>query len=148
MYVPPYQSILRSLKTTNSTARDDAGITIPLGLFKMLLQIAVANSDFDEDLYFKKNPDVRDAVSRGDIDSGHVHYIGFGYFEGREGGTALDETWYLEKYPDVAAAVRDGLIPSASRHFLLVGGGEGRSPNAAEEADAAQWKRVLTSGKN
>ena len=146
MYVPPYQSILRSLKTTNSTARDDAGITIPLGLFKMLLQIAVANSDFDEELYFKENPDVRDAVSRGDIDSGHVHYIGFGYFEGRKGGNAIDETWYLKQYPDVAAAVRNGQVRSASDHFHQVGGGEGRSPSADHEANAVQWKTAL--GRN
>lgn len=142
MYVPPYQSLMRKLKITNFDQSDGA-VTIPIELFKMLLQIAVANSDFDEDSYFKDNPDVREAVLRGDIDSGHMHFVGFGYFEGRKGGIAVDETWYLRKYPDVATAVRGGQVPSASAHFHSVGGAEGRSPGPNHEHDAAQWKKVL-----
>ena len=143
MYVPPYQSLMRNLEKTNASSSGEGCVTIPLELFKMLLQIAVVNSDFNEDTYFKENPDVREAVRRGDIESGHMHFVGFGYFEGRKGGVVVDETWYLRKYPDVATAVRSGQVPSASDHFHSVGGGEGRSPSADQESAAAQWKNAL-----
>jgi hypothetical protein len=148
MYVPPYDALLRSLHTTPAAVDAAEGVTIPGSLLKMLLQLAVASCDFDEQAYLEANPDVRGAVERGAIESGHVHYIGFGYFEGRRGGGALvDESWYLSKYPDVAAAIRDSRIKSATQHFHAIGAGEGRSPNAELEVDAAQWKGCLQPGE-
>jgi hypothetical protein len=45
-----------------------------------------------------------------------LHNIGFGYFEGRTGGTpTVDELWYLTTYPDVAEAVKLGRVQSATR---------------------------------
>jgi hypothetical protein len=86
MYVPPYDSLLRSLQTNKEALEATTEIAIPVGLLKLLLQLAVAHSDFDEDGYLHANPDVRQAVHRGDVESGQVHYIGYGYFEGRRGG--------------------------------------------------------------
>jgi hypothetical protein len=147
MYVPPYDALLRSLQTTRSAIDTKSPITIPASLLKLLLQLAVTCSDFDEDGYLSANPDVREAVERRDIESGHLHYIGFGYFEGRPGGMAkVDEDWYLRAYPDVAEALRDGRVESAWQHFQLIGGGEGRSPNADQQANAAQWKICLAGG--
>ena len=144
MYVPPYESLLRILRTTKSTVEAASEIAVPVALLKLLLQLALAHSDFDEERYLRANPDVRDAVSRGEIESGRVHYIGFGYFEGRQGGmTEVDERWYLHRYPDVAAAVQDGQIESALLHFNAIGAGEGRSPSIDQEDAARQWKMAL-----
>lgn len=40
---------------------------------------------FDEDAYCAANPEVAEAVRAGRIPSGHVHYAGFGFREGRDG---------------------------------------------------------------
>jgi hypothetical protein len=113
-------------------------------LFKFLLQIALASCSFDEKDYLAANPDVAEAVKKGEMTSGRKHFIGFGYFEGRTGGMPeFDENWYLDTYPDVAAAVESARVASGAEHFQLVGAIEGRSPTAREEASAAEWKRVL-----
>jgi hypothetical protein len=144
MYIPPYKPLLKSLGTQADQIENAEKIEVPVKLLKLLLQLAVAYSDFDEEGYLRANPDVRRAVQRGKIASGHVHYIGHGYFEGRTGGAAVvEENWYLEKYPDVAAAIREGRIKSAFDHFNAVGAVEGRSPNSEQEATAAQWKSAM-----
>lgn len=144
MYVPPFNSLLRGLNTNKSALEQESNVTIPVGLFKLLLQLAIAQSDFDEEAYLSANPDVREAVYRGEIESGRLHYIGFGYFEGRRGGSVeVDEDWYLRKYPDVASAVRTRRVDSAIHHFESIGAGEGRSPSADQEDNAAQWKKAI-----
>jgi hypothetical protein len=148
MYVPPYESLLRSLNTSKSALEHAKDVTISVGLLKLLLQFAVAQGDFDEESYLRSNPDVRDAVNSGEIESGRLHYIGFGYFEGRKGGmVAVDESWYLKKYPDVAIAVKDGRVDSATQHFNTIGAGEGRSPSADQQDYAAQWKEAIDAQK-
>jgi hypothetical protein len=144
MFVPSVESLMTALKQDKS-ALDRAGhVRVPTGLLKLLLQIAIAAADFDEERYLQENPDVAKAVARGEVESAHMHYVGFGYFEGRRGGgPAVDADWYLGKYPDVAAAVREGRVKSAEAHFLSVGGGEGRSPAADYEAEAVQWKSAI-----
>jgi hypothetical protein len=144
MFVPPYNPLLKSLNLSREEAERAAEVKVPLPLLKLLLQIALAQVDLNEDNYLRANPDVRAAVERGDVESGLMHFIGFGYFEGRTGGMAIvDEKWYLKKYPDVRAAVELGTITSADQHFHAVGAGEGRSPSAAEEDNALQWKHAL-----
>jgi hypothetical protein len=139
--------LVRSLDTTPAAIASANGVVIPGALLKLLLQMAVAHSDFDEERYLALNPDVKEAVERGEIESGHVHYVGFGYFEGRLGGAEeVDESWYLRAYPDVAQAVRNNQLASASQHFHLVGGGEGRSPNADQLENAMRWKKTLRGG--
>ena len=144
MYVPPYEALVRSLGATPAAIASAKVVMIPGALLKLLLQMAVAHSDFDEERYLALNPDVNAAVERGEIESGHVHYVGFGYFEGRMGGMDdVDEDWYLRAYPDVAQALRDKQVASASQHFYVVGGGEGRSPNADQLENAMRWKSTL-----
>src|SRR6516225_10659763 len=99
MYIPPYDVILNELGL-------EAGkpVTIQAKLFKVLLEVAVSQASFDEKNYLDRNPDVKDAVSNGSIANARRHYVGFGYFESRRGGTpAVDEGWYLRSYPDVAS---------------------------------------------
>jgi hypothetical protein len=83
MYIPPYDAVLHNAGTSREELKDAAEVTIPMGLFKFLMQLAVANGDFNEAGYLKANPDVAEAVERGEIESARLHYIGFGYFEGR-----------------------------------------------------------------
>ena len=53
------------------------------------------------------------AVEKGEVGSGFLHYLRYGYFEGRMGALpAVDEEWYLTTYPDVAQAVRAGRVIS------------------------------------
>jgi hypothetical protein len=144
MYVPPYESLLRSLRTEKEALETSDQLLIPVELLKLLLQLAVAHSDFDEDGYLRANPDVQEAVRRGDVESGQMHYIGYGYFEGRRGGTVkIDEARYVHDNPDVAAAIKSGRVKSAEDHFYTIGASEGRSPNPDQSANAAEWKRAL-----
>ncbi len=66
MYIPPYDAVLQSAGTSREELKDAAEVTIPMGLFKFLMQLAVANGDFNEAGYLKANPDVAEAVERGD----------------------------------------------------------------------------------
>jgi hypothetical protein len=144
MYVPPYDAVLASIGTSREALRTEQSVTVPIGLFRFLLQIAVANGDFNEAGYLEANADVADAVQSGTIGSARLHYIGFGYFEGRQGGTPdVDERWYLRSYPDVGAAVKAGKLTSGREHFSMIGASEWRSPSPRYEADALQWKQAL-----
>jgi len=144
MYVPPFDALLRGLGTSKENLEATTDITVPVGLLKLLLQLAVAYSEFDEEEYLRANPDVQQAVVRGDVESGQMHYIGYGYFEGRRGGTIkMDERRYLRDNPDVAAAIREGKISSGEDHFYMIGAGEGRSPNPDQSGDAAEWRQAL-----
>ena len=65
MFVPSVQSLMSALNQ-DKAALDEAGhVRVPTGLLKLLLQIAVAAADFDEERYLQENPDVAKAVSRG-----------------------------------------------------------------------------------
>lgn len=146
MFVPSAVSLLRALKMNSSAFEHEGKVEIPVALLKLLLQIALAAADFDEESYLKENPDVAMALGNGEIESAHVHYIGFGYFEGRQGGgPEVDEAWYTGRYPDIASAIREGRIKSAKHHFHMTGAAEGRSPNLDQEENAAQWKKALRS---
>jgi hypothetical protein len=148
MYVPSIESLMNVLKFKKDVFEKNGEVVIPAALLKMLLQIALATADFDEEEYLKENPDVAKAVESGELESGLMHYIGFGYFEGRAGGgPKVDEAWYLKKYPDITKAIRDGRIKSAQQHFHNAGGGEGRAPSRAYEQDATQWRVALKSGQ-
>jgi hypothetical protein len=144
MYVPSADSLMTALNASRADLNGDGRIAVPARLLKLLLQIALATTEFDEKRYLAQNPDVAGAVARGEIESAHMHYIGYGYFEGRQGGgPKVDDSWYVRNYPDVGHAVRDGRVKSADAHFNSIGGGEGRCPAADYETEAAQWKVAI-----
>ena len=147
MYVPPLDSLLRALGMDRAAYGSTDTLALPKEMFKLLVQLALANSDFNEAGYLKANPDVAEAVTAGDVEDARLHYIGFGYFEGRLGGTpAVDERWYLNTYSDVAQGVRAGKIGSASEHYDVIGASEGRSPSADYLPIAEHWKKALVAG--
>ena len=144
MYVPPFDSLLKAIGLTRAEFERSTEVRIPTELFKLLLQIAIANSDFNTNGYLKTNPDVADAVRNRPIEDARIHYVGFGFFEGRGGATPdVDEAWYLRTYTDVADGVRAGQIELATEHFRVVGAAEGRSLSAAYILAAEQWKKAL-----
>ena len=48
MYIPPYDALLSSIGTSRTELEGAAQVTVPAGLFRFLLQLAVANGDFNE----------------------------------------------------------------------------------------------------
>lgn len=144
MYVPPLNAVLQVIGCARKDFNSANRIEVPAPFLRLLLQLAIINSNFNETGYLKANPDVAEAVKAGFVESPLLHYIGYGYFEGRLGGTPdVDETWYLRSYPDVRASIKAGDIKSAKDHFELVGAAEGRSPNAEYQPEAFQWKKAL-----
>lgn len=85
---------------------------------------------FFESVYLADNPDVAQAVARGDLASGLQHYQTDGAAEQRLGVMSLDEQFYLAQNPDVAASVAEGGFASGLHHYLAFGAKEGRDPNA------------------
>jgi hypothetical protein len=146
MFVPPLTPLLRGIGLTPRHL-DAKEVPIPIDVLKLLLQIALANSDFNEAGYLRANPDVATALRDGSVDNAFLHYVSFGYFEGRLGATPdVDESFYLRAYPDVASAVKAKQVSSGKEHFELVGAGEGRSPSADYAHVAAQWKKAVGAG--
>jgi hypothetical protein len=144
MYVPPFDSLLKAIGTTPVEFESSTEVLVPKELLRLLLQVAVANSDFNEVGYLRENPDIAAAIRSGKIEDSLLHYVGFGYFESRDGATPdVDEAWYLRTYADVADGVRSGQIDSATKHFRVAGVIEGRSPSAAYSVAAEQWKKVF-----
>lgn len=141
MYVPHFNAFLSNIGMTADDFNNSEKVEVPTALLKFMMQILLSQSDFDEQQYMQGNPDVAQSVKRGDNPSARLHYIGFGFFEGRHGGTPkVDERWYRLTYPDVDDAIKSGSISSASQHYNMTGAAEGRSPNARFVSDAAQWK--------
>lgn len=150
MYLIPYAMIQRFLAkrsdSGNNSMVDENNITIPLPLFRRLIQQALENQNFNEISYLDANPDVASALRRGEIESAHHHYVQNGYFEGRVGGPDMfDEAWYFKTNADVSRSVRAGLYSSGKAHFHSAGVQEFRPPAAAAESDMQLWKAMLTS---
>jgi hypothetical protein len=144
MYVPPLASVLKAICMTREEFESSRRVTVSAELLKLLLQIALANSDFNEPGYLRDNPDIAQAIRSATLEDPRLHYVAFGFFEGRSGATPeVDEAWYLRTYADVAQGVRSGRIRSATEHFRVAGASEGRSPNATYSLAAAQWKKAL-----
>ncbi|MEM9506586.1 MAG: class I SAM-dependent methyltransferase [Cyanobacteria bacterium P01_E01_bin.35] len=82
-------------------------------------QIALEN--FDETQYLRLNPDISDAVARGDFESGWDHYQRYGKAENRPGAVkqyaSFDETQYLRLNPDISDAVARGDFESGWDHY-------------------------------
>jgi hypothetical protein len=144
MYLPPFNAFLQNMGISAAEFETSTKVRVPTELLKFLLQLAISNSDFNEKGYLAANSDVADTVRRGGIGSAKLHYLGYGFFEGRYGATPeVDEKWYRSTYPDIDQSIKAGKISSATEHFQTTGAGEGRSPNAASLTDANQWKAVF-----
>ncbi|MCC2596695.1 hypothetical protein LKR43_10120 [Pusillimonas sp. MFBS29] len=83
---------------------------------------------FNAHWYLSKNPDVAQAVARGEM-TAEQHFKLYGKAEGRAPSPLFDGAWYLAQNPDVAEAQAAGQI-TAYDHFVAYGSSEGRSPLA------------------
>jgi hypothetical protein len=122
---------------------------IPVALFNLLLKIALTHGEFNLPGYLAANRDVQDAAKKGQVKDPQMHYVNFGFFEGRRGATpAVDESWYRSNYTDIAAAVRRGDIPSGSEHFATIGAEEFRAPASAHVEAALEWEKACGKRKS
>jgi hypothetical protein len=141
MYVPHYDAILHAIGTSREKLNGKTKIEIPLSLFKFLLQIAVKHGEFNLSGYLTANRDIQDAAKKGQVPDPKMHYINYGFFEGRRGALpTVDESWYRRTYADIATAIRKGDVSSGSEHFYTIGAEEFRTPSAAHAGDAQEWK--------
>lgn len=146
MYLPPDEALLATFAKAEAANPPEEMRKVPNAFLKLLLQFALVRLPFDEADYLAANPDVAAAVKRGEIASGRLHFLGYGYFEGRPGGLRdVDAGWYLKTYPDVAEAITQGttLARSATDHYRMAGAVEGRAPYAEVQGEVAQLQRAM-----
>jgi hypothetical protein len=145
MFIPPYSTVLAALGTDPETLKRRGTVEVPREFIDMLLRCLLYLGEFDEQTYLSANPDIKDAVRSRQVKDAQAHYVGYGYFEGRNGAKAgvVDERWYLKTYPDVAAAIKRGEIRSAAEHYRVAGAREWRLPNHEAESEVRMWKQAL-----
>jgi hypothetical protein len=144
MYIPHYDALLHGIGSSRDKLKDKAEISIPIPLFKLLLQLALLNGEFNAAGYIASNRDIQDAVKKNQMQDPKSHYVKFGFFEGRRGAAPpVDESWYRRTYSDIAIAIRDGAIKSGAEHFETIGGEEFRAPSPGYLADALEWKKAV-----
>ena len=147
MYIPHFDALLHALGSRRDQLGSNSTIEIPVPLLKLMLQLALANGEFNATGYLAANRDIQDAVKNGQIADPKAHYTKFGFFEGRRGAApAVDEVWYRRTYSDIGAAVRKGSVASGADHFNTIGAEEFRAPSASYLADALEWKKAVGKG--
>jgi hypothetical protein len=144
MYVPHLEAILKNIGLTREEFNKATTVPVPAPLLQFLLQLVVANGEFNKAGYLAANEDIAQAEKTGGMPNPRLHYIKFGYFEGRVGATPpVNEVWYKTTYPDIDEAIRGGALASASEHFLVQGAAEGRAPSEKFYLDAQEWKKAF-----
>ncbi|TFE68016.1 glycosyltransferase [Methylacidiphilum caldifontis] len=105
------------LESMESLERTQKGIkdSLEWGQYFKILR----SSLFDQAYYLKYNPDVRESG----VDP-LLHYIQYGWKEGRNPNAYFDSAYYLEQNADVKAAGVNPLL-----HFIEHGWKEGRNPH-------------------
>lgn len=144
MFTPRFEALLALAGVDPAAYREVDTVTLQKDVFEFLVRVMLLAGEFDAEAYLEANPDVRQAVERGDIKDAFVHYLHCGYFEGRDAASAeVDEGWYLRRYPDVAKAVRSGEASSGADHYRSSGHVQWRlaSPKAREAL--APWRALL-----
>jgi hypothetical protein len=144
MHLPPCKLLASALGPPDLLRNNDAQVTIPVALLRLMLEAILETQDVDEAAYRRTNPDVGAAISAGRIRSAYEHYRSSGYFEGRRGAeAAFNEVWYLQRYADVRSAVASGKYRTGWDHYQAEGMHEWRSPNATAEVDLHRWRQAL-----
>ena len=103
-------------------------------------EFLMQSQGFDEAFYLSRNPDVADA--RADP---LMHYLRYGWLEGRDPNSLFNVNWYLSQNPDVAKATVEPLT-----HYLRRGWLEGRAPNPLFDTDwyLSHYPDVAEAGAN
>jgi hypothetical protein len=144
MYFPPYKQLLEAATGAAGQLPENQKLTVSKVLLDFLIQAALSSFEFDEAAYLAANPDLKTALGKSGELTPHQHFVGYGYFEGRDGTMPrVDEKWYLSTYKDVGEAVAKKMLKSGAEHFRISGAAEGRSPSAAYVDIANHWKTLL-----
>jgi hypothetical protein len=104
-------------------------VAVEQHFLKLCMDTVLRNIQVDEVWYLTRNPDIKEAIEAGTLQSAKGHYCAFGFFEHRmPHHIAVDEVWYMSQYPDVLEAIRLEHFESGQHHFELIGFKEGRIP--------------------
>ncbi|QSR89625.1 glycosyltransferase [Methylacidiphilum caldifontis] len=112
--INPLKHFLESMESLESPQKGKEN-SLQWGQYFKILR----SSLFDQAYYLKHNPDVREAG----VDP-LLHYIQYGWKEGRNPNGYFDSAYYLEQNADVKAAGVNPLL-----HFIEQGWKEGRNPH-------------------
>jgi hypothetical protein len=85
--------------------------------------------EFDEDYYLQQNPDVAQAVARGEWPSGYMHWCANGRASGRRAAPPIDVDWYISAYPQAARDIALGRTSCAEDHYFRLGRYRGYLPS-------------------
>lgn len=139
-YFPPRCSVFsRSLRGVLSSGKPTHEVSTEL--VRYLFALCVASSEFDEDDYLERYPDVVDAIAKGQVASAAAHFIVQGFQEGRSYTLRCNEAEYLEGNSDIAHAHEGGTILDVRKHFEENGYTEGRFGSLAQQR-AARFVQV------
>jgi len=76
-----YRALAKMIKVDTSNS---GYVTLPEHLFRHLLRAALRHKGiFDEQIYLRTNPDVKEALKKREFKSALDHYLQSGYFENR-----------------------------------------------------------------
>lgn len=117
-----YFTLLGRAPTPDEIAGQESSFAQGASLDAVRLSIAhsaEAQVDFDAAYYLAQNPDVAAAGA-----DPYLHYITYGWKEGRNPSALFNTSYYLQQNPDVAAAGVDPLL-----HYRISGWHEGRDPS-------------------
>lgn len=99
--------------------------------------VALTPEIFDEEFYLRRHEEVREAIHRGECESGFTHFVNYGIAERRAARLRhmiLDDEDYLKTHRDVAAAIERGECSSGSDHLMKVGVREDRAARFIDPA--------------
>ena len=145
MYVPPYEALLRSLQTNKEAFELANEITIPAKLLKLLLQLALAQSEFDEKEYLGRRR-YQHASRCAAATSKAAGCISWDMDTSRAAGAVPSKLMRNSTWPTIPTSRRLSKKGKSNRRriiFSRIGAGEGRSPTAEQASDAAEWKMAL-----
>jgi phytanoyl-CoA hydroxylase len=86
-------------------------------------------AEYSEEFYLSVNPDIAEAVRRGDWPQGYTHFCVTGKSKGRLSLPEIDEAWYASAYPLVAVEIEQGKASSPADHYKRIGQYRGYLPN-------------------
>jgi glycosyltransferase involved in cell wall biosynthesis len=139
-YMPPYAILKDGLGRTP----DNELVIMSRDLFRLFTEALARAAGFDVAWYRAHNPDVADAVARGEIADEFEHFVSFGYEEGRvPADQEVDEAWYRQAHGDVDQAIAGGGHESGETHYHDIGYFEGRPANAAREIEVSRWMTAI-----
>jgi hypothetical protein len=141
-YFPDFKS-LTEICPDLKTKREADTVQVKASFIKLLIEEVVSRIYFDDDYYYRNNPDVAEALRTGKVTSLQEHFIHTGYFEGRRPSPLyVDSAWYVSNYPDIAEALARGEVASATRHFEDRGLQEGRAGSSRQLEDMRRWSEI------